>query len=100
MRNQRILGRFGLPSEDPAPSFLFVVFDDPPERDRVRGGLVGQGIYPSALWPMELPVSDAARSLAARSFAIPLDGRMTEALAHRVAGLLHGLGVRAGATRA
>jgi hypothetical protein len=74
----------GLPGlvvgDAPAPSFAFVVFPTAAERDARRQALAARGIYASALWPLDdavWDVSDADRSLAARSFAIPLDVRAT-----------------------
>lgn len=59
------------------PSFAFCVFDTAAIRDAVRAALIAERVYPSALWPMELPVGAAERALQARSFAIPVDARYT-----------------------
>jgi hypothetical protein len=60
------------------PGFGVLLFRTADARDRVRTALVATGVYPSALWPMDahcVPVTNAERDFAARSFALPIDIR-------------------------
>ena len=86
--NFAILAPWALPSDAPDPAFAVVRFADPAQRDRVHRRLIAAGIFPSALWPMELPVGPDEHAFFARSFAIPVDVRATDELLERAAAIL------------
>src|SRR5690606_25644405 len=86
--NFAVLAPFAMPSSDPCPSFAVVRFDDSAHRDAVRSRLIASGIFPSALWPPELPVGPDEHGFFERSFAIPVDVRATPTALARAAQIL------------
>lgn len=86
--NFAVLAPWALPSDDPCPSFAVLRFDSTARRDRVRSRLIAAGIFPSALWPPELPVGPAEHGFFKTSFAIPVDVRATPATLERAAAIL------------
>ena len=62
-----------------APFSGLVVFDSEQRAARVKDGLIARGIYPSRLWPLDVPllpgVPEIHRELSRRAFSVHLDMR-------------------------